>query len=126
MLVEFCPPDWVTPAAFPFYMRGDCSGGGRALLKTIVGIPGDWISVSEVGVSVNGVILPGSAPRRRSNQYPEIVLPRVQGEVLLRAEEYWVHGAGERPELALLSFDSRYFGPVARGKFRRVAVSASR
>ena len=121
-LVELCPPAWVTPAAFPFYMQGDCPGGGRAMLKTIAGIPGDRIGVSEDGVTINGVMLPGSASRVRSLQYPEILLPRFRGEVRLGPQQYWVYGGGARPALAALSFDSRYFGPIAIGQIRGLAI----
>ena len=123
-LVELCPPAWVTPAAFPFYLLGDCPGGGRAMLKTIVGIPGDRIWVSEDGVTINGVKLPGSASRVRSLQYPEILLPRFRGEVRLSRQQYWVYGGGARPALAALSFDSRYFGPIAIGQIRGMAILA--
>jgi len=121
-LVELCPPAWVTPAAFPFYMRGNCPGGGKEMFKMIAGIPGDRISVSEDGVTINGVMLPGSAPRLRSSQYPKILLPRVRGEVVLRPGQYWVYGCGAQPALAALSFDSRYFGPIAIGQIQGSAI----
>ncbi len=121
-LVELCPPVWVTPAAFPFYLLGDCPGGGRAMLKIVVGIPGDRIWISADGVTINGVTLSGSAPRLRSNQYPKILLPRVRGEVFLAPGQYWVYGRGARSALAALSFDSRYFGPIAIGQIRGLAI----
>jgi len=121
-LVELCPPAWVTPAAFPFYMQGDCPSGGKAMLKMVVGIPGDRIWVSEGGVTINGVTLLDSAPRIRSNQYPKILLPRVRGELVLRPGQYWVYGRGAQPALAALSFDSRYFGAIAIGQIRGLAI----
>jgi len=123
-LVELCPPAWVTPRLFPFYMRGDCPGGGKAMLKTIAGIPGDRIGVSEDGVTINGVMLPGGASRVWSLQYPEILLPRFRGEVRLGPQQYWVYGGGARPALSALSFDSRYFGPIAIGQIRGMAILA--
>lgn len=124
-LAELCPPAWVTPAAFPFYLSGDCPGGGRALLKTIVGIPGDRIDVSAEGVQVNGVTLPDSAPRSTSSQYPQVSLPRVRGQFVLAAGQYWVYGSGARPALAALSFDSRYFGPITALQLRGIVVPIS-
>jgi conjugative transfer signal peptidase TraF len=122
-LVELCPPAWVTPAAFPFYLRGDCPSGGRALLKTIVGVPGDQVAVTEDGVSVNGLKLPGSVPRLLSKEPPEVSLPFRRGAVVLRSEQYWVYGSGERPDQAAWSFDSRYFGPVSIGHIRGAVIS---
>ena len=123
-LVVVCPPLWVTPAAFPFYMTGDCLGGGRALLKTIVGIPGDRIYASAAGVWINGKLLPDSAPKVRSEEYPEIRLPHWRGVIVLGPSEYWVYGRGAHPPFAARSFDSRYFGPVSAGEFRGLVISA--
>jgi len=116
--VALCPPAWVTPAAFPFYMTGNCPGGGRALLKTVVGIPGDRIEASASGVRINGVLLPDSAAKRQSDRYPEIRLPDWRGAIVLGPGQYWVYGRGARPSLAARSFDSRYFGPVSATQFR--------
>ena len=117
-LVTLCPPAWVTPAAFPFYMTGDCPGGGRTLLKTVVGIPGDRIEASPEGIRINGVLLPDSVPMRRSDRYPEIRLPQWHGAIVLGPRQYWVYGRGARQALAARSFDSRYFGPVSASELR--------
>jgi len=116
--VALCPPAWVTPAAFPFYMTGDCPGGGRALLKSVAGIPGDRVEASAAGVRINGVLLPDSAAKRQSDRYPEIRLPDWRGAIVLGPGQYWVYGRGARPSLAARSFDSRYFGPVSVAQFR--------
>ncbi len=92
------------------------------MLKIVVGIPGDRIWVSKDGVTINGVTLPGSAPRLRSSQYPKVLLPRVRGELVLGPGQYWVYGRGAQPALAALSFDSRYFGPIAIGQIRGLAI----
>lgn len=124
-LVALCPPTWVTPAAFPFYMTGDCPGGGRALLKTVVGIPGDRIEASADGIRINGLALPDSTPKLRSDQYPEIRLPRWRGAIILGPRQYWVYGRGAHPPLAARSFDSRYFGPVTASQLRGNVVRMS-
>jgi type IV secretory pathway protease TraF len=91
------------------------------MLKTIVGIPGDRLAVTEEGVSINGAMLPGSAPRPWSSRYPQITLPVLRGEVVLQARQYWVYGGGESPDLAARSFDSRYFGPIAIEQVRAMS-----
>ena len=121
-LVECCPPAWITPTAFPFYMSGDCPGGGRAMLKTIVGIPGDQVRVTDDGVNVNGLTLPGSVPRLQSVQDPEIALPRFRGAVLLGPGQYWVYGGGSLTVYAARSFDSRYYGPITGAQIRGAVV----
>jgi conjugative transfer signal peptidase TraF len=124
-LVEFCPPTWVTPLAYPFYMSGDCPQGGKPMLKMIAGVPGDRISASEDGVTINGTRLPGSTPRLRSIQYPEVLLPRFRGNLVLGDGQYWVYGSGERPAFAASSFDSRYFGPIRGERIRGLVVPAT-
>ena len=121
-LVALCPPAWVTPAAFPFYMTGTCPGGGRALLKTVVGIPGDRVEASTAGVRINGVPLADSAARRRSDRY-QIRLPNWRGATVLGKGQYWVYGSGARPRLAARSFDSRYFGPVSTSQLRGLVIN---
>lgn len=74
-LIEFCPPAGVTPARFPFYMKGNCPGGGMPMFKQVVGVPGDRIDVSLNGESVNGRPLPYSAQLARSATWPRLQLP---------------------------------------------------
>lgn len=121
-LVVLCPPVWVSPVAFPFYMTGDCPGGGRALLKAVVGIPGDRVEASAVGIRINGIPLPGSAAKRWSDRYPEIELPSWRGAIVLGPQQYWVYGRGARPVSAARSFDSRYFGPVLASQLRGLVI----
>ena len=92
------------------------------MLKTIVGIAGDRIYVSDDGVTVNGLLLPGSIPKLQSIQYPGILLPRFRGDLLLGPGQYWVYGRGAFTDLASRSFDSRYYGPIPRTQIRGAAV----
>jgi conjugative transfer signal peptidase TraF len=120
---EFCPPPTVTPQAFPFYMKGDCPGGGMPMFKQIVGVPGDRIAVTQQGVSINGEPLPHSGQLPGSPTYPQVHLPYEKGRLTLGPDQFWVYGSGARPELAAQSFDSRYWGPITRQDIRRVAGS---
>ena len=119
--VELCPPVWVTPGAFPFYLSGDCPGGGMPMLKTVVAIPGDHVVVNLRGVRINGRELPNSGQLLRSGKYPWLQLPHQQGSLTLGPRQYWVYGSGATPALAAQSFDSRYWGPITIAEIRRVA-----
>ena len=77
--VELCPPLWVTPRAFPFYLSGDCPGGGMPMLKTVVAIPGDHVVVNLRGVRINGRELPNSGQLLRSGNYPSCSCPTSWG-----------------------------------------------
>ena len=61
-MVEFCPPAAVTPDRYPFYMTGDCPGGGMPMFKEVAAIPGDRIRVRMASVAVNGVVPPVQLP----------------------------------------------------------------
>ena len=98
-VVAVCPP-----VAAPFLPRGSCPLGMQPLLKQLVALPGDVVTVTPAGVSINGgPLLPHSAPlSQTSNGQP---LPQRLGT--WRLTGYWLYGAGS-PR----SFDSRYFGEV--------------
>ena len=75
-------------------------------MKPIVASAGDKVKVTSWGISVNGKLLPNSAPRgldtyqRSMPQWPA-------GEYLVKPGTVWVISSfNDR------SFDSRYFGPI--------------
>ncbi len=113
-LVEFCPPAFVTPDKFPFYMGGACPGGGMPMFKEIAGIPGDRVHVDTAGVWINGQRLPFSQQMAGSARFPEVRLPHQRGDFVLGKNEYWIYGSGAEPALAGQSFDSRYWGVAYR------------
>uniref|UniRef100_D5X2K4 Peptidase S26, conserved region n=1 Tax=Thiomonas intermedia (strain K12) TaxID=75379 RepID=D5X2K4_THIK1 len=117
---EFCPPASVTPQAFPFYMKGDCPGGGMSMFKQIVGLPGDRITVTPQAVTIDGKALAHSGQLPGSPSFPGVHLPYQHGSVNLGPDQFWVYGSGARPALAAQSFDSRYWGPITRQDIRRI------
>ncbi|HVP12356.1 MAG TPA: S26 family signal peptidase [Phycisphaerae bacterium] len=114
--VTVCPP-----VAVPFLSQSCCPAGRQRLLKQLVALPGDVVTVTPAGVRVNGgPLLPHSAPLAltRAGQ----PLPQHLGT--WRLTGYWLYGTGS-PR----SFDSRYFGEVPaaclQGLARPVWVSES-
>jgi conjugative transfer signal peptidase TraF len=107
-LVEFCPAE---PFAALSLIRGyrdagSCRDGGAPLLKPIVAQAGDMVEFSVRGISVNGLLLPNTAPLSKDTKgrplpaWPFGRYPLTPGTVWV-ASSYHSH-----------SFDSRYFGPV--------------
>ena len=90
--------------------NGQCPDGKQALLKRVIGVPGDNITVSNQAVVVDG----------RSYVSPLFDVSPHDGKTLERLTKngnytltgYWLYGAGN-PEY---SWDSRYFGEVKRGE----------
>lgn len=107
-LVEFCP---AAPFASLSLMRsyresGACSDGGAPLLKPVVARAGDGVELSPRGISVNGMLLPNTAPLSNDTKgRPLQSWPF--GRYVVAPGTVWV-ASSYHPR----SFDSRYFGPI--------------
>lgn len=89
-----------------YLAAGQCPGGFAPLLKQIVAIPGDTVTLTDDQVCINDVLLRGSrALSEDSAGRPLFPYPR--GTYRVPPGEYWLF-ATNLPQ----SFDSRYFGPV--------------
>ena len=106
-MIEFCPP----VKRYPFMLKGRCPGGTEPFFKEVVGAPGDIVTVSDLGVTVNGAMLSDSRPHRHARSDASILLPVLRGTFKLGKGQYWAYGSGLPAE----SFDSRYWGPVEVG-----------
>ena len=84
---------------------GPCPDDTEPLLKTVVGIPGDDVVVSNQGVTVNEYLLMDSRPvaldhaGRRLSPWP-------LGHYKLGKDQVWLYAVNDR------SWDSRYWGPA--------------
>jgi conjugative transfer signal peptidase TraF len=107
-LVEFCPAE---PFAALSLVRGYrdtgfCGDGGAPLLKPVVAKAGDMVELSGRGISVNGLLLPNTAPLSRDTKgRPLTAWPF--GRYPVSPGTVWVASSYHSR-----SFDSRYFGPV--------------
>jgi type IV secretory pathway protease TraF len=78
----------------------------RRLLKPIGAVPGDVVTVSSEGISVNGHLLANTI--QLIHDGPGHVLPRVaSGRYLVAPGTVWLIS-----QYNPISLDSRYFGPV--------------
>jgi conjugative transfer signal peptidase TraF len=98
-MASFC-----SPISHPSIGHGSCPDGSMPLVKRVVGVAGDRVTASDVGIEVNGQAVPNSRPLDLDTKGG--ALPHLRGVFMLKPGEIWV--AGEHPN----SFDSRYFGPV--------------
>ena len=93
-----------SPVPNPNLARGFCPDGSMPLLKKVVAVRGDSVTVTDYGVLINGTLVPDSIPMvTGSNGYQ---LPQLRGSFHLQDGEVWL--SGQHPH----SFDSRYFGTV--------------
>ena len=113
-LVEFCPAEPFASLAIVRGYRepGACHDGAAPLLKPVIARSGDMVELSARGMSVNGVLLPNTAPLSKDTKgRPLEAWPF--GSYLVAPETVWV-ASSYHPR----SFDSRYFGPVSTAAIR--------
>jgi conjugative transfer signal peptidase TraF len=113
-LVEFCPaePFASLSIARGYRESGVCSDGAAPLLKPVVAAAGDTVELSERGISVNGALLPNTAPLAKDTKgRPLQAWPF--GRYVVATGTVWV-ASSYHPR----SFDSRYFGPVSTTAIR--------
>ena len=109
-MVSLCPPD---DARFRlgrergYLTYGWCPGGYERMLKMVGAVPGDVVSMTAQGVAVNGRLLDNSAPQARDGS-GRVLNAMPQGAYTVAAGEVWLIST-----YTSVSFDSRYFGPVA-------------
>jgi len=111
-LVSFC-----SPIPHPSIGHGSCPDSSMPLIKRVVGVAGDLVTVTDAGIDINGQPVPNSRPLDTK----ESALPHFRGSFRLKQGDIWA--AGEHPN----SFDSRYFGPVKfpRGDHNMTRQSSS-
>jgi conjugative transfer signal peptidase TraF len=119
VIVTLCPTD--APAfrlakQRGYIGRGWCPHTYQPLFKPVVAIAGDEVSVSPVGIEVNGVHIANSAPLRADNaRRPLPTLP--YGRYTVPQGSVWVVSSYNSR-----SFDSRYFGSVKISNVRGIVV----
>jgi conjugative transfer signal peptidase TraF len=117
-IVSFCPPEVaVLPAARLHSVLGPgrCPGGVEPMLKPVVAISGDRVSLGANGVTVNGRPIPGS--QRLGVDGSGRPIPAIPlGDDIVGESAFWALST-DHPG----SFDSRYFGAASEAKIIGVA-----
>ena len=86
--------------------RGSCPGGDAPIGKRVLALAGDTVEVSAPGITVDGSLVPGSAPLTRDSHGQ--ILPHLRpARSVVRSGRVWLF-SNHSPS----SFDSRYFGAV--------------
>lgn len=115
-LIEFCPTE---PFASQSSERGyrtpgtACPDWAVPLLKPIVAVDGDLVTVSPDGISVNGRSLPKTAPLK-FDRVGRPLQPWPFGQYRVVPGQVWVASTYSRG-----SYDSRYMGPIQIRQIRR-------
>jgi conjugative transfer signal peptidase TraF len=110
----FCPAEPFAKLSVErgYRSRGNCPDGAEPMAKPIAARPNDIVELSALGITVNGRLLPNTAPLvtdtagRRLHHWPF-------GRYVVAPGTVWV-ASSYSPR----SFDSRYFGPVEASQVR--------
>lgn len=117
--VLLCPPpgEVIAEAKRRGYLAtGFCPGKLGYMMKKILAAKDDAVAITDAGVTVNGAMLPLSAPMamdkfgRPLPRYQHTKFTISDNEVLVMSD---VNGK---------SFDGRYFGPILRSQIQTVIV----
>lgn len=102
-VVVACPR--LPPDLQVYIERGNCPDGREPVLKKVAAIAGDTVEMTFTGISVNGRMIPESAPLVTDSQGRTLKAYPV-GAYKVPAGEVWLVNPMK------LSLDSRYTGPV--------------
>lgn len=108
--VMFCPPPaaiFETAKQRGYIDPGNCPGGYGYMMKRVLGMPGDEVSVRADGVRVNGEYLRASLPLASDRGGRPLSAHSLERK--LEADELLLMS-----DRSARSFDARYFGPIAR------------
>jgi conjugative transfer signal peptidase TraF len=116
--VVFCLPEEAAHVGLEraYLHRGPCPGGSQELIKEIAALPGDRVTLSPSGLTVNGSAIPGAA-LHTVDRARRMLAHAPFGEKVVSPGELWVLGVDHR-----MSWDSRYFGPVPVDRVRAAAI----
>lgn len=89
-----------------YLMGGRCQGNLAPIVKSIAALPGDYVNISNLGVAVNGHLLPKTIPSR-ADSLGRPLIPAFTGDRRINAGEVFLIS-----DYSPRSFDSRYFGVI--------------
>ena len=115
-MVLVCPdsenPAIINALKLKIFPAGSCAGGIAPLIKTVEGLPGDYVERVSNMITINGRTFRGS-PVMHAHLFPLPVGPGYSHR--LGDHEYWLM-SDYNPD----SFDSRYFGPITKNQIRKI------
>ena len=89
-----------------YISAGFCPDGNAPIGKRVAALAGDTVSLTAIGLNINGRVIPNTRPLDRDREGR--ALPRMSyGQYVVQAGDIWLVSTYSGQ-----SFDSRYFGPV--------------
>ncbi len=107
-LVSVCLPKAIATEGVQkkYLTQGGCPGNSIAVLKQVIAIPGDTISVMNKGMRVAKKFYP--APIKLTDHEGQSIKRFIPNGIYHATSGYWLYGSGDVEH----SWDSRYYGSV--------------
>ena len=112
--VAFCLPSSIAYIGKKagYLAQGSCNERTDALVKKVIALPGDTVTVSDKVIIVNGKIYP--APVLKTDQHHHTVKRLIANGIYI-SHCVWVYGNGDIEH----SWDSRYYGGIAINSIKK-------
>lgn len=109
-IVAVCLPNHIAQKGLEkkHLIKGKCPSGVISVVKEVIAIPGDTVTLSQEGITVNNQFYP--APKRSTDSQGLVIKRFVENGVYSTINDYWLYGS-HSPNY---SWDSRYFGGVSK------------
>lgn len=109
-IVAACLPDDIALIGMRnhYLARGSCKNGSVPVLKKLIAVPGDSVSLNNQFITVNGISY--LAPRQPKDNHGHRVEKIFKNKRYSHTSMYWLYGANDPFD----SWDSRYYGGVTR------------
>ena len=114
--VLVCPPKRIGQMAVErhYLPKGDCPGGSVPVLKRVVAVAGDRVTVDSRGIFVNSIEVKHTKPKSTDSLGQK--LPTIELSTTLTADQCLI-ASHDDPR----GFDSRYFGVVEFQRLKKVS-----
>lgn len=107
--MQLCPPNkepFIEAKRRGYLAPGKCPGGFGYMFKKVLAAKSDVVTMSGIGMTVNGATVPYSSPMAHDNLMRPMPLWRESNRTLQDHELILMTDINPK------SFDSRYFGPI--------------
>lgn len=108
-IVAVCLPLFVEKEGLirGYLKKGNCPGGSIPVLKKVIAVPKDFVVLTDQEVIVDGIHY--FYPRRNKDSDGRVIKQLIKDGNYC-SDGYWLYGSND----VIHSWDSRYYGPVAR------------
>lgn len=109
-LVSVCLPNKISSEGLKksYLIRGTCPSHAISVLKQVIAVPGDTVTLSKQTIQVHQILYP--TPHAAADHHGDSVKQFIDYGHYKNIHKYWLYGSNN----PIRSWDSRYYGGVER------------